>query len=190
MDVSHSAAKASCLSGEIEFKYARRASIPRTLPRGNILSIPQGHLPLGGRPYSGRMDDALREFRRTRFLEILRERKAVDLVEVLGVPADYISRVKTGRKGIGEQYARAWEKALGKPEFWFDKPDNLVPMVAEDRALYHGILLTRAGALLAAEWEKLDVADRIEIEETIRQRVRDNIRDKRRPEPGKGAQRP
>lgn len=135
------------------------------------------------------MDDALREFRRKRFLEVLRTHRAVDLVDVLGVPADYISRVKTGRNGIGEEYARSWERLLGKPEYWFDKPDATIPAVAEKKALYHGILLTRAGAQLAAEWERLDVADRIEIKELIRQRVRDSIRQSRRPPGEKGTPR-
>jgi hypothetical protein len=41
----------------------------------------------------------------------------------------------------------------------------------ELKQAYHGVWLTRAGALLAAEWEKLDVADRAEIEGQILTRV-------------------
>lgn len=76
MDVSHCSANASCFSGDMEFRYSRRASIPEPYPGVKSYAIPPGHLPLQVRPYSGRMDDALREFRRTRFLEVLRERKA------------------------------------------------------------------------------------------------------------------
>ena len=64
--------------------------------------------------------------------------------------------------------------------------DELRGGISEPKALYHGVLLTRAGALLAADWERLDVADRIEIEEQIRERVRDKVRDNRKPSPPKG----
>lgn len=39
--------------------------------------------------------------------------------------------------------------------------------VRESTAPYYGIQLTRAGAMLAAEWEQLSLADRIDAEEYI-----------------------
>jgi transcriptional regulator with XRE-family HTH domain len=52
----------------------------------------------------------------------------------------------------------------------------------EPRLSYHGVLLTRSGALLAAEWEKLDVRDRAEIEGIIFARVGERVRSARKPE--------
>lgn len=113
--------------------------------------------------------DDVREIRRSRFLQLLRTRKIVELAGILDVSDNYLSRVKTGRKSIGEQYARDWEMRLGLPKYWFDGLSE--PSARESTALYHGVELTRAGALLAAEWEKLDVADRAELEGEILARV-------------------
>lgn len=46
----------------------------------------------------------------------------------------------------------------------------------EQRMQLHGVLLTRAGAMLAAEWEKLEAPDRYEIEQDIMQRVARKVR--------------
>ncbi len=153
---------------------------------GNVASIPRGHLPLSSRPYSGRMYDALKERRRIRFGELVTEwlskgKKAKDLAEALDVPPDYVSRCKTGTKGIGENNAREWERLLKKPEYWFDKTNAELEVAhrAEPMLAYHGVLLTRAGALLAAEWEKLDVGDRIEVEAMVMTKVGQKVRDKR-----------
>lgn len=51
----------------------------------------------------------------------------------------------------------------------------------EPRQPYHGIMLTRAGAMLGAEWEKLDTADRYEFEREIMERVAKKVRRERGP---------
>jgi len=61
------------------------------------------------------------------------------------------------------------------PKGWLDGDDS----VSEPTLLYYGASLTRAGALLAAEWEKLDVADRAEIESEIHMRVARTVRERR-----------
>lgn len=145
-----------------------------TLPKGKILSIPSGHLRDALPTYTLRVPDTLKFIRHERWLELLRTRKASELAKLLGVDANYLSRVKKGPKAkdgkaIGEGNARLWEKKLGLPQYWFDGPNG--GPAPEKQALYHGIALTRAGALLAAEWEKLDLADRIEVETMILERV-------------------
>jgi len=51
--------------------------------------------------------------------------------------------------------------------------------IREPTSSYHGVQLTRSGALLAAEWEKLDVSDRAEIEGEILARVGRRVRGSR-----------
>jgi len=130
-----------------------------------------------------------KKIRHFRYLELLKTRKASELAALLGVEANYLSRVKSGPdakggKAIGADTAREWEKKLGLPQYWFEGPD--VPGMREATAIYHGVRLTRAGALLAQEWEKLDLSDRIEIETQILERVARKIRadrnDEKRPQ--------
>lgn len=72
--------------------------------------------------------------------------------------------------------------ALGKSAE--DLLDASPPLgVREPTMAYHGIYLTRAGAMLGAEWEKLDVADRIEIENEIMTRVARSMRSRRSKHP-------
>lgn len=59
--------------------------------------------------------------------------------------------------------------------------------IPEKKQAYHGILLTRAGALLAAEWEKLDLDDRVEVEADILDRVAKRKRRERARRPGTSA---
>ncbi len=55
---------------------------------------------------------------------------------------------------------------------------------SEPKQAYHGILLTRAGAMLGSEWEKLDVLERTEVEQDIMTRVARRVRTERgRPTP-------
>lgn len=84
-----------------------------------------------------------------------------------------------GRKAFGEKIARSIEKAAQMPTGHLSDM-RLANEVREPAALYHGIMLTRAGALLGAEWEKLNLADRIEVEQDIQTRVKNKILDQRK----------
>lgn len=155
---------------------------------GKPLSIPRGHLPLGKFAYTDFMAKDTAKIRHLRYLELLRTTKAVELAERLGVEANYLSRVKKGPgskggKAIGEDLARSWEKTLGLPRYWFDGASDATA-VREPTQVYHGVRLTRAGALLAQEWEKLDLPDRIDVESDVLQKVAKKVRDERkRPRP-------
>lgn len=159
-----------------------------SLPIGKSLSIPRGHLPAGKFAYTDSMANEVGKIRHLRYLELLRTTKAVDLAERLGVEANYLSRVKKGPgkkggKAIGEDSAREWEKLLDLPRYWFDGAPE-ASGVREPTSLYHGVRLTRAGALFAEEWEKMDLADRIEVEADVLQRVAKKVREQRkRPRP-------
>ncbi len=94
------------------------------LPRGNLRSIPRGHLP---------RDKARRQFRpvdkEDRYaFNRRRLREAMDahgwaqryVAETVGVQPDYVSRVLGGKKGFTGDTARQWGAALGLPPHWFD----------------------------------------------------------------------
>ena len=100
--------------------------MPPMLPCGNRLSIPAGYLPAAGDAYHLVMADDIKKIRRDRLNELLRTKyKATDLARALGVVDNYISRTKTGTKGIGEESAREWERKLGLPAYWFDQPTQV-----------------------------------------------------------------
>lgn len=125
------------------------------------------------------------DIRRRRFGELLKTFSVASVCEALDVTPGYVSHMKTGRKGIGGDYARKIEKALGLSKYWLDG-ELATGADREAKASYHGVMLTRAGALLAAEWEKLDVADRAEIEGEIYARVAKKVRGARHaPAPGR-----
>lgn len=126
--------------------------------------------------------DRLKKIRHGRFLELLDKYRAVELAKLLSKPDNYISNVKNQRKAIGEDLAREWEQTLGLPKYWFDGNDQ-GSQIAEPKSPYHGVYLTRAGALLAAEWEKLDIQDRVEVEEIILTKVAAMKRQQRRKRP-------
>lgn len=96
---------------------------------------------------------------------------------------NYVSRLLSNgkhRKNLAEELAREIETKLKLAPGWLDRETD-----ADDpRLAYHGVLLTRAGALLGAEWEKMDVADRIEIQQDIERRVkRRKLEDRQRNRP-------
>lgn len=114
--------------------------------------------------------DSTKEVRHARFLELLKKHRAKDLAVKLDKPENYISNVKNRRKAIGEDLAREWEKLLGLPKYWFDGHDSVNEPPAKYTA--YGVSVTRAGMLLAAEWENLDLDERIEVEQDIHERVK------------------
>ena len=92
------------------------------------------------------------------------------------IPQSQLSDMLRGAKSFGEKAARKIEGLAGMPAGYLDGDTLDVQGIT---ALYHGIALTRAGALLAAEWEKLDLTDRIEIEQEIQARVARKVRQSR-----------
>ena len=83
----------------------------------------------------------------------------------------YIADLLRGKKSFGEKAARDLEIRAKMPDGYLDSDSD----DGDPRLMYHGILLTRAAALLAAEWEKLDLVDRIELEEEVRRRVQRKV---------------
>lgn len=86
-----------------------------------------------------------------------------------------ISDVLSGAKSFGEKLARRIEGEAHMPPRYLDGPD----MSGQLTALYHGVKLTRSGALLGAEWEKLPIDMRAEFEEKILAAVAKQIRSQR-----------
>ena len=119
------------------------------------------------------------EVRRRRLRAWIAEKfggKALRFAKSIDRPQPQIAEILRGKRPFGEKIARALEDEAKMPPGWLDREDGS----AEQKLLYHGIALTRAGAQLGAEWEKLDLGDRIEVEEDIRQRVQRKIVEERR----------
>ena len=96
----------------------------------------------------------------------------------IGKGQSYISDLLRGEKSFGEKAARNIEVKAKMPHGYLDAESD----DEEPRLMYHGVMLTRSGALLGAEWEKLDLVDRIELEEEIRRRVQKKVlEDRERP---------
>lgn len=93
---------------------------------------------------------------------------ASEFARVVRRRQSYIADLLRGAKSFGEKVARDLEILGQMPPGYLDDD-------TDDRMAYHGILLTRAGAQLGAEWEKLDLVDRIELEEEIRRRVQKKV---------------
>lgn len=116
--------------------------------------------------------------RRQRLREWIKDNhKSVVLqfAQTVGKPQSQMADMLDGRKSFGEKVARQLEKLARMPPLWLDM-DPTGGGVREPTAAYHGIQLTRAGALLAAEWEKLDLADRVEIETMVLGRAAGKVR--------------
>lgn len=89
----------------------------------------------------------------------------------IGKKQSYVADLLRGEKSFGEKAARNIESLAKMPAGYLDSDTD----DDEPRLMYHGVMLTRSGALLGAEWEKLDLVDRIELEEEIRRRVQKKI---------------
>lgn len=112
------------------------------------------------------------EKRRARLAEWIRRNhddNATAFARSVDKKQSQIADMLDGRKSFGEKVARDLELRARMPVGYLDSDTD------DDRLMYHGLLLTRAAAQLAAEWEKLDLADRIELEEEIRRRVQTRI---------------
>lgn len=96
--------------------------------------------------------------------------------ESIGRKQPQISDVLSGTKSFGEKLARRIEDRAQMPKRYLDGPDVYDQLTA----LYHGIQLTRSGALLGAEWEKLPIDKRAEFENKIHAEVAKHIREQRR----------
>jgi hypothetical protein len=90
----------------------------------------------------------------------------------------HLSEILAGKRPFGERLARSIEKKAKIPP---EQLDRVSDGPKEPSAAYHGISLTRAGALLGAEWEKLDLDKRIEYEQKIYAEVAKKVRTSRRP---------
>jgi transcriptional regulator with XRE-family HTH domain len=100
------------------------------------------------------------------------------LSEVSGIPYSTIADIENGNQDSSTRLhdlCRAFPKPLRVAWLADGSGAKYAPRETADgeelKQAYHGVWLTRAGALLAAEWEKLDVADRAEIEGQILTRV-------------------
>lgn len=98
-----------------------------------------------------------------------------DLAKRAGVSQQLVTKLETGQSEETRKLPQI-ASALGVSVEELIAGRN---SIAEPRASYHGILLTRAGAMLAAEWEKLEANDRYEIEQDIIQRVAKKVRSSR-----------
>jgi hypothetical protein len=92
-----------------------------------------------------------------------------------------IHDVLSGTKAFGEKLARKLEVEARMPRLYLDNVP-LPPSKEAPMALF-GVEIDRAGVLLGAEWGKLDLKDRIEIEQDIYARVAKKVRDKRKSTP-------
>jgi hypothetical protein len=88
-----------------------------------------------------------------------------------------LAEILANTKPFGEKYARKVEEAAKMPAGHLD---GLSGAGKAGMAAYHGIFLTRAGALLGAEWEKLDLTQRIDFEQKIYAAAAKKIRDHRK----------
>lgn len=100
----------------------------------------------------------------------------------IGKPQPQVADMLSGRKSFGEKVARQIEKLAEMPPMYLDTDPEVAGAhsVREPTLGYHGVQLTRSGALLAAEWEKLDVVKRLKYETKILADVAKTVRDRRK----------
>lgn len=138
-----------------------------TLPTGNVLSSPAGHLPSGRGRQNRRMQekDPKQEVRHRQLLKARKAFKGNDreFAEKIGVSPNYFSRLKSwpseGSKAIGDA-CREWEVKLGYPLAWFDRDDNAPPAPPE---------LTPEALRFAEIYDDLDRAGRLSVQKHIRE---------------------
>lgn len=124
----------------------------------------------------------IQELRRERLREWIRlnyDSVVMRFCQAVGKAQSQMADMLDGRKSFGEKVARDLEKLAHMPPLYLDTDPGSYA-VREPTMGYHGIQLTRAGALLAAEWEKLDISDRVEMESEILTRVAKGVRARRK----------
>ena len=89
------------------------------------------------------MDD-IYAMRLERFRNVMNERfagKQAAIAHAVGKPANYVSRVLSGAKKLGEEMAREFEVCLGLPAYWFDGLDRVGtwPFSSIDRTAYESL---------------------------------------------------
>jgi hypothetical protein len=92
----------------------------------------------------------------------------------------HLSEMLAGKRVLGERAARNIERKAKIPPRHLE---GLSGGTKEAAVPYHGILLTRAGAALGAEWEKLDIDRRAHFEQMIYSEVAKKIRSSRKAPP-------
>ena len=146
-----------------------------TLPVGNFLSIPAGHLPDGKSRQNRDMQDDDKEKQKIRHRRLLQARKDSgcktdkEFAERIEVEPSYFSNLKhwprKGSKPIGD-ICRAWETLLGLPIGWFDRedgPGRVTPIKPQ---------LTRGALELARIIDDMDQPDRVLFERLIEDHLR------------------
>ena len=122
------------------------------LPTGNTSSIPSGHLPRGIRGYPA--DVGNKELRQTRLRKLIDdefEGNQSRFAARIDRQPDYVSRLLSAKKGMGEDLAREIEHKLQLKTGWLDQADT--PKVAEDPPAYKpgkkyaDLIARRAGSL-------------------------------------------
>lgn len=109
-------------------------------------------------------NDSLTRWRRKRLKDWIQNEfggNASEFARQAGKPQGQISGMLNGPRAFGEKIARELESAPGTrlPKGYFFRDDEPPPPI------------TRAGYLLAADWEKLEPKDRLEIERDVQRRL-------------------
>jgi hypothetical protein len=128
----------------------------------------------------------IQELRRQQLREWIKfnhESVVMRFAAAINKPQPQVADMLSGRKSFGEKVARQIEQLAKMPPMYLDTPPGGLA-VREPTLGYHGVQLTRAGALLAAEWEKLDVAKRLKFETKILAEVAKGVRSRRKPPKG------
>lgn len=137
-----------------------------TLPMGNSLSSPAGHLPAGSGSQNLSMPgkDPKQDVRHRQLLKARQAFKGKDreFADKIGVNPNYFSRLKSwpkkGSKAIGDS-CRDWERRLKYPVGWFDHDDHAPPPQPE---------LTPEALKLAEIYDDLDRSGRISVQNHVR----------------------
>jgi hypothetical protein len=131
----------------------------------------------------------IQEHRRKRLRQWIEQHHAGNVsnfARLVKMQQSQVADTLDGRKSFGEKVARKFETRAKMPLEWLDANAPAPKASAQDlKVAYHGVYLTRAGAELAAEWEKLDVVDRVRHEEAILGDVKRTVLSRRKPRPAK-----
>jgi hypothetical protein len=120
-------------------------------------------------------DEELRRFRLREWINVHYDANVSEFCRVTRKHQPHIADALSGKKPFGEKLARSIEAVTPQmPARYLD--ERLADGLPLAKAQYHGIMLSRAAALLGAEWDRLDVGDRIEIENEIHAKLAKKIR--------------